>query len=228
MVKVPTVVLGRDRARAVRPLHQQLPTKGGDQGRQLGGRICVGQAATHRAAVADRDVTHVAQGLRQQRHGRRGDLARQLDVALSGHRPDQQAAVVHLDAVEPGDPVDVDQNRRPGQPEVHQRDEALPAREHLRVGAVLSEQRHRLPDVAGSGVSDGRWLHCDPSSVRAWAARIRSSRRGGVTGNRVTVTPRSLSASSIALPTRETPAIVPASPTPLIPPGMSGAGVSWW
>ena len=50
----------------------------------------------------------------------------------------------------------------------------------------------------------------------------------GVIGNLVTVTPMSESASSMAEPTNETPAIVPDSPTPFIPPGMCGDGVSWW
>ena len=55
-------------------------------------------------------------------------------------------------ASELSDVADVDQHGRRGKPQLHQRDQAVPARQHLRV-FVLGEQRYRFFYRAGSVVS---------------------------------------------------------------------------
>jgi hypothetical protein len=84
-------------------------------------------------------VRDVPDGLGQQWGGHR-HLGGALQLGQPGHRPHDQDVAVAPDAVQPGDPAQVDQVARLGQPEVHQRYQALPAGQHPRLGlGVLGE-----------------------------------------------------------------------------------------
>jgi hypothetical protein len=104
----------------------------------------VGQAAAHRAGVPDRGVRDQTDRLGHQRSGH-GDLRGSLDLRHRGHRADDQDVAVTPDAAQPGHVTQVDEVPGFGQPEVHQRDQALPAGQHPRFGlGVLGEQSDRL------------------------------------------------------------------------------------
>ena len=105
----------------------------------------MGQAAADRASIPDLDVADLGHRVSQERTV----LAHQsggFHRPLTGHGPDGQVAVVDPDAVEPGDLVEVHQVCRPREPEVEERDEALPAGQHLRLLAVLAQYAERLLD----------------------------------------------------------------------------------
>ena len=109
----------------------------------LAGRIGVAQRAAERAAVADLPVADEGDGFREQRdpftdHGRR------LQRGVPRQRPDAHHTISRDDAVEPGDPVDIDDRRRPQEPHAQERHQALPAREQPRVTVEPCEGGERL------------------------------------------------------------------------------------
>ena len=74
------------------------------------------------------------------RRGGHRHLGGALQLGQPGHRPDDQDVAVALDAAQAGYVAQVDEVARLGQPEVHQRYQALPAGEHPRLGlGVLGE-----------------------------------------------------------------------------------------
>jgi hypothetical protein len=102
--------------------------------RVVGGRVGVRDAAADRPAVADEPVADLAGGLRDDRADADGKL-RARDVGVRGERADRQLAV-RGDLGEPGNPPDVDERGRRCQPHLHQRQEAVPTREHLGIVEV--------------------------------------------------------------------------------------------
>ena len=91
----------------------------------------MGERSADRAAAARRGMADVPERSREQ--GDRGAGVRRAEhVDLPRERADAQEAV-HFDPIEPRDTVDIDEQRGARQAHVQQRDEALPAREDLRV-----------------------------------------------------------------------------------------------
>ena len=89
-------------------------------------------------------------------------VALELGMAHQGADPDGLAR--HLDGVEAGDAVDVDEVRGGGQPHVEDRDEALASGEDLAVMADLAEDGDGLLEGAGCVVHEGGGLHrTDPA-----------------------------------------------------------------
>ena len=78
---------------------------------------------------------------------------------MTGKRADANGVLTLLDESEPGNAVDVDEDRRPQQAEIEHRDEALAAREDLGVGARLRELGNGGVDALGHHVIEGRRLH---------------------------------------------------------------------
>ncbi len=73
---------------------------------------------------------------------------------------DRELAVRRRDLAQPVDAVDVDQMRRPRQPERHDRHQALAARQHAAiVGRDLRQRRDRLIDRLGRVIAKGGRLH---------------------------------------------------------------------
>jgi hypothetical protein len=173
---------------------------------QLGAGVGVRQAAADRAAIADGGVRD-----QRQRLGHDGaalpDQGGALQRALPGHRPDGQPAVgPGLDVVEVAERVEVHQQLGTSQPQVHQRDQALPARQHLAVVSGLAQRGHGVVNIDGPVILERSWLHrLLPAGsvvvvVAAAAAAVTLSKIScGVTGTSVIRTPSGVTASSIAL-----------------------------
>ena len=122
--------------------------------RHLAGRIGVAQRAAERAAIADLAVADERDGLREQRDPL-ADNRRRLQRRVPGERPDAHHAVARHDAIEPGNPVDVDDRRRPQEPHAQERHEALPAREQPRVAVEAREAARASSAVAAARYSSG-------------------------------------------------------------------------
>ncbi len=104
------------------------------------------------APVARDEVADVRQALGEER-----DLE-QPPVGLADERAHAPQSVFPRDLAE-RQPVHVHEHGRPRKPHVQHRDEALPAGEHLRLVAVLGEERNRLIDRAGPLVAERDGLH---------------------------------------------------------------------
>ena len=150
------------------------------------------------------------------------------EVGVPGHRADPPAAVLALDAVQAGHPPQVDQQRRRRQPQLHQRQQRVPAGEQLGVLAVLVQHADRLVEGLGRLVVERARDHahllrpgagrparppCRPALLGAAAgpaaAWIACQTRIGVSGMSSSVTPSGASASSTAAATAGVAAIVP-------------------
>src|SRR5690606_17108987 len=100
-----------------------------------------------------------------------------------------------------------------------QRDQALPARQHLR---IVVQGGNGLVDRPRADVVELSRDHWSPPL----ALRSASQTRCGEHGIGTSLTPYGRSASTTALTTAGVDAMVPASPTPLTPSGLVVAGVS--
>ena len=125
----------------------------------------MGEASDTVPSIADRLVADLWQRPGQQRRGR-FDLLRPLGPGVRHARAHCQRAVVVTDVGELGQPCDVDQMLGRAEPQRHQRDEALAAREDLDV-VVLGEERQRLLERLGPVVRESRQLHGERHHVRS-------------------------------------------------------------
>ena len=88
-------------------------------------------------------------------------------VPLLNMRLMRPAAVIDINGIagldeitiEPGNPVDVDHGRRPHQPHVQERDEALAAGEQARIAVESPERLQSLGDGANGDVLERSGLH---------------------------------------------------------------------
>ena len=94
-----------------------------------------------------------------------------LHGALSGHRPDGEAAGLDPDVRQLRDAVEVDQPLGRGEAHVQERDEALPPGEKLRLVAMLRELGDGLVDRPDGRVLEDGGLHSRGHSGRGQLAR---------------------------------------------------------
>src|SRR5919197_1516803 len=156
------------------------------------------------------------------------DDRRELDAPLAGHGAESNGPVILADVGEACDRVQVDQRRRPRQPEVHERHEALTAGQQLRLAAIACEHRDRLFERSWRVILELDGFHgCEaPSGCRArW---IISQSRVGDMGSSVILTPSGASASLTALAITAGTVMELDSPSPLDPSGVSGEGETTW
>jgi hypothetical protein len=99
----------------------------------------VGEGAADRAPVADLRVADLRRGVRQQR-GLRPDQVRGRDVGVAGGGADHQVVAVSPDAGQLAQAADVDKDRGIGEPQLHHRQQRVPAGQQLGVIAELGEQ----------------------------------------------------------------------------------------
>ena len=152
-------IIGRDPPLA--SLTRDAHLRGQRHGRSgpVRGGVGVGHAPAKGAAVADLLVRDVGRDLAEQRRAG-GHQRVELDGAVPRHRADRQAPVrLRPDESQVGDAVQIHQHRRLCQPEVHGWDQALPTRQHLRIEAVLRQQRQRLSGTRWNVVLKGSWFH---------------------------------------------------------------------
>ena len=88
-------------------------------------------------------------------------------LVVGGHRADDQLVAVLPDAAQLADPAEVDQRGRVRQPQPQQRQQALPAGEHLGVLAGPAELGDRLVDRVRPHVVELRGDHWAPPAVVA-------------------------------------------------------------
>src|SRR5262249_13464703 len=110
---------------------------------QLGGWVRVDEASAYGATTPNAWGADESRCLCQQRKIA-PDRGRVFDLPLTGERLDRDAAVMPREPAHVCHVVEIDQVGRPRQPEVHKWNEALAAREDLRVGSILIEQAERL------------------------------------------------------------------------------------
>lgn len=132
-------------------------------GRHFGGGVGMGDAAGHRAAVANGSVPYVGHR-RGNQWSVAGDLGRLLRFRVAHHRPEGEASVgVDSDLFQRIDRADVDDMLGTAEPEGHDRQEALPAGQHLGVITVLGKHRKRLVDRRRPVIVEGWVLHASQS-----------------------------------------------------------------
>jgi hypothetical protein len=113
------------------------------------------QGAADGTAIADGDVTDLPQRLDEHRPAA-GDFRATLGRALARSGADRQRAIrLDPNVLQRGDPVDIDQNRWPGQAHVHQRHQALASSQHLRIFPVLGQESDCCVDRLGGVVGEG-------------------------------------------------------------------------
>ena len=115
-------------------------------------------------ALSDKEMRDVPQRLNDQRlHPRH--VGGPLDPPVPGERADPYPGGVGGDRVERADPVDVDDHGGRGEPHVEQRDEALPARQHLPIGPGRGQRIERRRDGLRSLVRERSRFHCVPRAA---------------------------------------------------------------
>src|SRR6202521_268268 len=216
-------VLGGDRPLVGNDLGVQHQS----DGRVVAGGVGVRDHASDRAHVADLVVAHLTRDLRED-----GQLLlhqrRVLNRHVTRQRADVELGPAFLDVVEFLDAVDVDERLGLRETQAHQGYQAVPARQHLGVVAVLVQQLGSLLDGGGAGVFEcGRDHLCAsfPWFEPACASWICFQTRSGLAGMSTCLMPNGDSASQTALMIAAELAIVPASPMPLTPSSLVGDGV---
>src|SRR5262249_47366704 len=129
---------------------------------------------------------------------------------------DHDRVAVLANLTQHADARDVDERLRRREAQLHQRQQRVPAREHLRLLAARLEQLHRLVDARRTAQRELGRDHDAPP----WP---KPQTRSGWSGMSMWSTP---SASQTEFTTAALAAIVPASPMPLTPSGLTGVGVT--
>ncbi len=167
-----------------------------------------------------------------------GDQRVGADDRVRRHRTDHDRVAVLADPAQGLDPAEVDDDLRGVEPHPQHRQQALSAGQDLGVVPVLAPARSAPPrprwergsrTVRGSCARSFRavaWPGSDSSKCGIAAPSVAPPApgplialhtRSGVHGIRMSLTPRWRTASTTAFTTAGVEAIVPASPTPLVP-----------
>ena len=101
------------------------------------------ETAAERALVAHLNIADRRRRLREQRAISLDEL-RLLDLRVCRERADADSVAFDADVAEIGDATEIDDVPGLGQPQLHQRHEALPAGEKLHVVSIGREQMDRL------------------------------------------------------------------------------------
>jgi len=94
-----------------------------------------------------------------------GDIGRVLELHVARERADTDMILRDLDSGESRDAVDVDENFRRREAEIHHRHQALAACEHPRLVLVRGKKHERLGDACRSRVGKARCFHLSSSVV---------------------------------------------------------------
>ena len=133
----------------------------------------MGKAAADGAAVADLIMRDVGDCLSQQRvRGRQKLIV--LDVTPAHSGAETNAAVVHGNVAEPGNPAQINQHAWRGEPEGEDRHQALSAGDDGRLG-IRHEQVDCFPERGRDLVLEGSGFH-PVASQRKIVANVERSR----------------------------------------------------
>src|SRR5262245_28417717 len=139
---------------------------------------------------------------------------------MRGQRADAQFAGIFRDVRKLRQFSDVDQHCGGGEPELHHWYQAMTAGYNFRLLAVLLQEADCFAERCCNGVVEVLSNH------DAFLPLMMFQSFSGRTGVSTCVTPNGESASTTALTTAGVDPIVPASPTPLTPIGLTGDGVT--
>ena len=141
---------------------------GQEHGGQVGGRIAVDQRAADGPAVA-----HLLVGDERRRLADRAQLGLALQVGVTRHRADPPLAVLALRAAQARDLAQVHEQRRRRQAQLHQRQQRVPAGQHLGVLAAVAQRLERLVERVGCDVVELGRDHWDPPFASLMAVQTR-------------------------------------------------------
>src|SRR5262249_14730144 len=197
--------------------NRRFKSENGGRVIRRGIRMC--DAATNRAFVAHLNVADQTGGL-----GKRGkpafDHIGTLNHMMRCQGADSDLPTLFLDVREFGNAADVDQQLGCGQPELHHWNQAMPAGKNFRVACVFLQE---VDCVTQRGWDNILELLRDHDAFLPFKIFQTFSDRTGIS---MCVIPNGESASTMALTTAGVDPIVPASPTPLMPSGFTGEGVT--
>ena len=204
------------RALAAWPGNVELGIEGEHGGRPIRRGVRMGDAAAHRAPIANLHIADLACGFGQEpAFGRQQAMA--FDGVMRRQRADGDGLMARRHFFQPADAAQVDDDRRRGKTQFHQRNQAVTAGEHFGVLAVFPHQTHRFLQGFGGVVIEGNHRLFSRMSFQSFSGRK---------GKSMCRTPKGFSASITALAIAGVEPIVPASPTPLTPMGLTGDGVT--
>jgi hypothetical protein len=135
-------------------------------------RVGLAQRAADRAAIADDGIGDDLLGVVHDREEPPDQVGLQ-ERRVPGERTDAEHVGLLGDVPQLGDVVDVDQPLGPGEPQLHHRQQAVPAGDDAGLGAVAFEQFEHVADAGRADVVErGRYLHGDTpltDGPRGWS-----------------------------------------------------------
>src|ERR1700733_1911042 len=194
----------------------------------FGRRIGVSEPAAKRSPHADRIMRNMPRHEGQKLAESIRVRPRAMEECVAHRGANRKMRVIHIDAIQSRDSVDIDQGRRIDHTKRHHRHQTLSARENqAALVGDAGQQPHRILDSGRPMQQKRGRLHCipSPSTFAWWSSDLPQLRAAvmylksicGEIGALSTYTPRSLSASSIADMIAPATGITPDSPTPLTP-----------
>lgn len=157
------IIGGPNSPAAIRSFKYNIGVQGDCHARQFGNGVGMRQRAANRTAVSRRRVTVQRQRLSGQ-WTMLADKRRTFAVRLTNHCADHELFVLNLYIRKVAADVEVDQGRRGGDAEVHQRHKTLAAGKNPRVFATLPENVNSFRRRAGTEILEWPWLHSGASS----------------------------------------------------------------
>src|SRR5690606_12424823 len=142
-------------------------------------------------------------------------------LTVGGEGSHHQAVAFPADPPELPDGADVDQLAGGCQPDLHHRQEAVSPRQELRLPARVLQQPESFFHRTGPCIFKAAGNHASPLPFC-----IAFHTFSGVRGISRSFTPKGFSASTTAFTTAGVEAMVPVSPMPFTPRGLTGEGVS--
>src|SRR6185437_5465099 len=190
--------------------------------------IGVSNAAANRAAIAHLHITDFGSSLGEQR-ALRAQQFRGDDLRVRDERADGDFVALFADVIHSSDPADVNDIARRGETQLHHGQQAVASGENFCFVTVASKRAKGFIESFRSLIFEFGWNHRalpDFAFARGAGFCKRLQMRSRLMGKSTCVMPSGASASTTALTTHGVAPMVPASPTPFTPMGLTGVGVT--